>query len=396
MLTKDLVQATVRNGRLFPKFIRSDDPKALSDAKSICELFADATGRVVSDLEDDVKASAGDPRGRAFSKILMDQCEVAEPGDEILDLRWRAFSISEKLRATGEISADQFRERLAAELGQSISDLQQKIFSDLPSARTIEKMEPLSPLEVIERYNLSHITTFLCFAEDVSVAVTNVSVAQKREIMRRLKFHRLMSDVDVDHDACTMRLELSGPLKIFGKTQGYALRIANFFPFIASLPEWELEAKLTWKGRKVSFVVDEKSGVKTRYGRSGGGYIPKEFQLLLDALNESGDFQLKPGDDFVHLGKQSYCFPDFIVRVGNKDVAIELFHPWHKGQAKHRIEAASRAKSKGLLIGVDRSLLKDSELKSVCDSDPWFADNGFEFSQFPTPNVLKRVINRHG
>jgi len=225
--------------------------------------------------------------------------------------------------------------------------------------------------------------------------LTGLTTAQKREVMRRLKFHRLMSDVEVDQDSHSMRLELSGPLKLFGKTQGYALRIANFFPFLASLPEWEVEAKLTWKGKKVSFIVDEKCGVKTRYARSSGGYIPKEFQLLLDAFHDAEDYQVKPGEDFVHLGKQSYCFPDFVVRKGKKDLAIELFHPWHKGQAKHRIETAARGNAKGLLIGIERSLLKDSDLKSVCDSNPWFAENGFEFSQFPTPTILKRVLNRH-
>ena len=91
-------------------------------------------------------------------------------------------------------------------------------------------------------YNLSHITTFLCFADDVAVTVSNVTLPQKRELMRRLKFHRLMSDVEVDKDSNSLTLELSGPLRLFGKAQGYALRIANFFPFVASLPEWKLEA----------------------------------------------------------------------------------------------------------------------------------------------------------
>ena len=74
MLTKDLVQATVRSGKLFPRFIKSDDPAASAEAKDMCELFADAAGRVVSDLEDEVKESAATPRSRGFAKLLLDRC----------------------------------------------------------------------------------------------------------------------------------------------------------------------------------------------------------------------------------------------------------------------------------------------------------------------------------
>ena len=395
MLTKDLVQATVRNGKLFPKFIKSDDGAAAADAKDLCALFADAKGRIVSDIEEDIKGAASTPRSKGFAKLLMDRCEIAEPGDEIMDLRWRVFAVSEKLRLDQSLTQMEFSEAVAREVGETVDRLKEKLFADLPSSRSVESFEAISSEELIEAYNLSHITTFLCFAEDVAVTVSNVTLPQKRELMRRLKFHRLMSDIEVDKDANSLTLELSGPLRLFGKAQGYALRIANFFPFVASLPEWKLEALITWRSKKVIFAVDHKSGVKTKSARSHGGYVPKEFEQVMESINDAGDLKIVPGSDFVHLGKQSYCFPDFDVKSGKKSFGIELFHPWHKGQLKHRIEAATKSKTKSLLIGVERSLLKDPELKAICDSSPWFAAYGFEYSQFPTPNVLKRAVAKH-
>jgi uncharacterized protein len=395
MLTKDLVQATVRSGKLFPRFIKTDDPGACSEAKELCELFSDAAGRVVSDLEEDVKGAVSTPRSRGFAKLLMDQCEVAEPNDEIMDLRWRVFAASERVRKIQDISQNEFAEAVAAELEETVESLRQKIFSDLPSARIVEKYAPLSEEALIDKYNLSHVTTFLCFADDVAVTVTNITIAQKRELMRRLKFHRLMSDVDVDKDAKSITLELSGPLRLFGKAQGYALRIANFFPFVASLPEWKLEALITWRGTKVLFSIDQKSGVATRSSRSHGGYIPKDFEQVMHAINASDEMKIEPGEDFIHLGKQSYCFPDFLVKHGKKSLSLELFHPWHKGQLKQRIEAAEAAKVKGLLIGVERSILKDLILKDFCENNAWFVKNGFEYTQFPTPNVIKRAVTKH-
>ena len=180
MLTKDLVQATVRSGKLFPRFIKSDDSTACSEAKHLCELFLDAAGRVVSDLEDEVKEATPTPRSRGFAKLLMDRCEVAEPSPEIMDLRWRTFFVSERLRKAGNISQNEFTMAVAEELGEAEGALKSKLFADLPSARTVEKYDPLSAEELIDKYNLSHITTFLCFAEDVAVTVTKVTHAQKR------------------------------------------------------------------------------------------------------------------------------------------------------------------------------------------------------------------------
>ena len=395
MLTKDLVQATVRNGKLFPKFLQSDDPSALGDARDVCEIFNGAKGRIIGELEDDVKSAVSTPRGRAFAKLLMDRCEVAEPGDEIIDTRWKAFAASERLRRVGQISHEDFQASLTKDLGLPLTELQRVIFADLPSARSIDSFETMSPESLVDAYNLSHITTFLCFADSVAVTLSNLTLPQKREVMRRLKFHRLMSDVEVDKDAKSVTLELSGPLRLFGKAQGYALRIANFFPFIASLPEWKLEAVIQWKSKKVLFAVDQKSGVKTESKRSHGGYVPKEFEQVIDALNAEDGLTAAPAEDFLHIGRQSYCFPDLVVKKSKQEFAIELFHPWHKGQFQGRLEAAARVKAKGLLLGVERSLLKDPEVKALCDANPWFQQFGFEYSQFPTPTVIKRVMARH-
>lgn len=396
MLTKDLVQATVRNGRLFPKFIKANDPNAESEAELVCALYADAKGRIISDLEDDAKRAVATPRSRGFAKLLMDRCEVTEPDDEIMELRWRAFAKSEALRTKKDLTHDEFVSGIADELGQDIAVLREQLFSDLPSSRLIENYDPLTPEELLAKYNLSHITTFLCFADSVAITVANITLAQKRELMRRLKFNRLMTEVAVDHEAKSITLELSGPLRLFGKAQGYAIRIANFFPFVASLPEWKLESVISWKGKKTIFSVDQSSGVKTKYSRSDGGYIPKEFEQVMENINAGGDLKIKAGDDFVHLGKQSYCFPDFNVEVGPRVFGVELFHPWHKGQLRQRIEAASRMNFDGLLIGVERSLLKDPEIKSLADTNSWYQKFCFEFSQFPTPNVIKRAVAKHG
>jgi hypothetical protein len=152
---------------------------------------------------------------------------------------------------------------------------------------------------------------------------------------------------------------------------------------------------IQWKSKKVLFSIDQKCGVRSQSKRSHGGYVPKEFEQVIEALNAEDDFSAAPADDFVHIGRQSYCFPDLVVKKSQREFAIELFHPWHKGQLQGRIEAAARVHATGLLIGVERSLLKDPDVRALCDGSAWFQTYGFEYSQFPTPTVIKRVMARH-
>jgi predicted nuclease of restriction endonuclease-like RecB superfamily len=191
MLTKDLLQATVRNGKLFPRFLPVDDATVLDEARQVCELFVGAKGRVIGEIEEELKAMANKPRGRAFAKLLMDRCEIAEASEATMNQRWQAFAVSERLRREGQMTHEAFSEAMSAHLGTSLSDLRQVIFSDLPASRIVEAFDPVEPLTLVGAYNLSHVTTFLCMAASVSVTLGHLSLAQKREMMRRLRFHRL-------------------------------------------------------------------------------------------------------------------------------------------------------------------------------------------------------------
>jgi hypothetical protein len=58
-----------------------------------------------------------------------------------------------------------------------------------------------------------------------------------------------------------------------------------------------------------------------------------------------------------------------------------------------RVAALDTSKIRNLLIGVDKSLLKDKDVKLGLEKSPWFAKFGFEFSQFPTPRQLVKAVD---
>ena len=395
MLTKDLVQVTTRNGKLFPRFCPSDDTKGSADARELCEFFSTAPGRTLGDVEDELKTLCTTPRRRALAKLLMDTCEVSEPDPTIMEMRWRVFKAAENFRVGENQDFQVFTQHVAAEFGSSSSDLGQKIFSDLPSARVLQAFSPMPTASLIELMNFAQVRTILCLAKDVQVTLKKTSTAQRREFLRQVKFQRLIADVEMDSSSNALIASLSGPLGDLCGGAAYGVRLANLIKFIASFSEWSLEASVKWKGKYLQMSLDHHSGVKSTHSRVNGSFVPPEFSQLVDAIGKEAGLKAHLGDDFLDFGAENYCFPDLIVTSEGKSFAIELFHGNHKSQIKRRLAAESRGKTTNFLMGIDRSLLKDKAIAQVVDESDWFKSYGFDFNQFPTPSVIKKVVMRH-
>ena len=395
MLTKDLVQATTRNGKIFPRFCASDDSQGLADAKELCDFFSAVSGRAVGDVEEELKNLCTTPRRRALAKLLMDRCEVSEPDPAIMELRWTVFKAAESLRCGDGQDFKDFAQLVSAKFDLDPADLGQKIFSDLPSSRVIQAHSSITSANLIDHMNLSQVRTILCLAKDVVVKLRKTSTAQRREFLRQVKFHRLIADVEVDSASGALTASLTGPLGNLSGGVGYGSRMANLLKFIVAFSDWTLEASVKWKGKYLQMNLDHRSGLKSAHARSNGGYVPPEFLQLIEALRKEQGFDAQAGEELLNFGEENYCFPDLVVTSEKKSFAIELFHGNHRSQIKRRLEGASRTNTTNLLVGVDRSLLKDKHISQLVAESEWFKSYGFEFNQFPTPSVIKKVVTRH-
>lgn len=392
MLTKDLVQITARSGKLFPRLIQASDSHALADAREICEFFANVRGRTVGDIEDELKSMCSTVRRKALAKLVLDDCQMTEPDQTILDLRWAVFEMGEKMRRDTTLDADEFSKAVARSAGLSVAELRDKLFSDLPSFRKIDEVSSFDSESLRNWYNVSQVRTILLFATSATVKVNGCTVPQMRELMRHIKFNRLVGDFSVGSDQSELKINLTGPLSIFGSNAGYGLRLANFFSAVAALPTWDLLATIKWKGKELQLKIDHSCGLQVNQRRSSGAYIPKEFQQVIDVLTNEGDYKVSPGIEFVRLGGGEVCFPDFVICHGRRSIAVELFHGSHRAQLLQRVEAASLYGVDNLRIGVERSLLKDKGVADRLGKSDWFKDYGFEFRQFPTPTAIKKAV----
>jgi len=201
-----------------------------------------------------------------------------------------------------------------------------------------------------------------------------------------------MSEVAVDPEDSSATVYLSGPLKLFQKSTTYGLRLARFILTVLHFSKWEVEATVQLKNKRLVLKLDDSCGLKPK-GRGLIGYVPEDFSISLESFNAASDqWKMQVSDDFVNIGRQNYCFPDFDLVSGKNKIHVELFHPWHKGQIVGRLEALKSSKIKNLIIGVEKSLCKDKQVKSTLEGSPWFSKYGFEFSQFPTPKQLLKMV----
>lgn len=396
MLTKDLLQFTHRKGQLVPTFIDESRPALLKVAGDLRSVFLGAVGKTLAEIEalgDAVESREGCVDG--LKKLLIDRCEFADIDDEIMVKRWELFRVAQELRDEGDWGdATSFADVIAKRMARTQEQLRSELFSDHPDERRCLKFEDITEKELLELYNRSLLQTLFVFADDVKITAKGASLTEKRAFFRQLKFHSLMSEVAVDPEDATFSVYLSGPLKLFHKSTTYGLRLARFIPNVLHLKEWELEATLQLKNKRLQLKLDSSCKVKPR-GRGLTGYTPQEFSDVMRVFNEADTgWIMEPSEDFIHLGRQSYCFPDFDLRQnkGKKRFHIELFHPWHKGQVAGRLNALDKNPSKNLIVGVDKVLMKDKEVKQLLESSPWFTKHGFEFNQFPTPKQLTKIL----
>ncbi len=395
MLTKELVQVTTRNGRLFPKFLKNSDPQILAEAKGLCDFFNQVPGRRFGEVEEELKSSVGSGRKKSLAKLLIDRCDIAESDPDILDWRWSVFAAAEGLREQCNGDFQMFAQRMQETFKGSLGEMREKLFSDLPSARFIKSFESMTSRDLIDLYNLSMVKTILCFAKDVTLELKNPSVAVKRAVMQQLRFYRLVGEPSVDASTGLFRVVVSGPLDVFGSSGGYSQRMANFFAFIATLQEWTVEADLKWKNKPLKMSLDHKSGVGAGLAKSTGAFVPPEFKHVIESFANDDRFVVSAGENFIDFGGEEYCFPDFVVKHANKTFFVELFHGSHQGQLERRLKILTREARRDVLLGVERALLKDKKLKELVESNEWFKNSGFLFNQFPTPGAIKKAVVSH-
>ena len=421
MLTKDLLLYKIREGQIYPQFVKPTDSNLLSVSEQLISVFEASPNTQRATLLETSKHIIDSTAGpvivkRGLEKLLLDRTEFdTAPNEELIAFRQNLFIETSRL-----LSQDQFTDyeeyqekvlQIAGDESQSEKRvLGDRLYADLPSCQPVLSFRTLSAEHLLHRYNTAQVQGLLLHCNSLTLNLTDSMTAELRQLFKYLRFNQLLCTIrHVDrHGDLSLQeqkekvgnndfyqITVDGPLNLFYKTKRYGMNLANFFVAVLHQPKWEITAEIQFRNKRSSrLFLDESCGIKP-ISQQFLAYIPEDIQLFQEMLrNKTDDWQIHPGSQFLPLPGDFYCFPDYqLIHISGIEVWIELFHPWHQGHLLARLNTLADQTETPLILGVSKDLQKQSIIADALEISEYFTEFGFTFRDVPTMNALLPILN---
>lgn len=396
MLTRQLRRERVREGRLRPLFVDARSGPLLSLSASLISVIEDGVGDSRAALEERLGGLAGAAKqpviARGLVKLLLDRTtfEPADPGAVERRRGWLELAHRVRCGLPEGAGPEDFERALEASLREPLVQVRETLLSDLPAVRRLLSWKPLPPEALLDRYNLALAQAPLLETQRLTVTAPAPSLLAVRKVLRWLRFCRLLAEVRQEDGAWV--LEVEGPGAVVGMHKKYGLQLANFLAGVPALERWSLEAPLVSRGRAVTLVLDHTDPLVSPLP-SAAGWLPPGLRNLADELAEDAQWAL----ELLPMPRPSgrgLCVPDLMLkeRHGTREIAVELFHRWHSGALTRRLEALDQRPDPGLILGVERALVKNPNMKARLEG----RGDVFLFNEYPTARKLRTLLPAGG
>jgi predicted nuclease of restriction endonuclease-like RecB superfamily len=379
MLTGKMVRVRYARDRIVPYYLDVQDESWRLAAEQMLELYRGQVGRTRGELEGDLDELFGDEAStlvhQGLAKLLEDRCEFevasSHPPDQIRSAVFRAAALHRQSpqedfsKPPSAFDRSAVLERVAAGLGLTPGQVQAGLFADLKSEQRLIAFDDISPERLLERYNVALAQAVLLRATRVHVAIHNEPPQRYRQLLRRLKFHRLLCEMERTGPEGHV-LHLDGPLSLFSATQKYGLQLAMFLPAVLLCGQFELKAELRWGPQKKpkTFLVTHKDKLVS-HAPDSGMWTPPELKLFVDSFRKRiGEWDLREETEVYPLGG-GYWVPDFrlVQKASGKAVLLEVLGFWRKSSAEKHLHHLRRyAKEPFLLAVSDQLHIEDAGL----------------------------------
>jgi predicted nuclease of restriction endonuclease-like RecB superfamily len=372
MLTGNLVRIRqAGKNRLVPLYLDPHEKRWLAAAERMLELFRQHIGKTRGELEENIREAVGDDPGQlvfhGLSKLLQDRCEFEIASGQPPELvRAKVFQAAARARQEGDLGPfdrTAVLKKVANELEATPEELEASLFADLKSEQRITHLKDLSGEHLLERYNLALAQAILLRATKVHLTVRGEQPRRYRALLRRIKFHRLMCEMErIAPNGYLFHLD--GPLSLFTSTQKYGLQLALFLPAVLRCKNFELEADLRWgaQRRPKTFALRSSDGL-TSLEPDMGVHLPAELQLFADLFGKKvADWKLEEETDIFPLGN-AFWVPDFRLthRETDKAVWLEVLGFWRKSSAEKHLQFLRKHAGKPYILAVSDQLKIDDE-----------------------------------
>lgn len=383
MLTGKMVAVRYARDRIIPRYIDINDPGWREVAERLLTLFRSQDGRTRGELEEEQSELLGEGPSQivhqGLAKLLEDRCEFeVMSGHPPEDIRAAVFGAAARQRLTPadpvavmemRFDRDAVLREAAKELNLPTETIEQGLFADLKSEQRLVHFKDISVEHLLQRYNVALAQAVLYRCTRLHVTIRNEPPPRYRQLLRRVKFHRLICQMERAGDN-TWRLHLDGPLSLFSATQKYGLQLALFFPAVLLCRDFEIRAELSWGPQRKPKVFEAApgDGLVSHY-IDAGTYVAPEMGLFVELFRKRvEDWDIVEETEVFPLGNAGFWVPDFrlVHKATGRRVLFEVLGFWRRSSAEQHLARLRQFVSEPFLLAVSDQLhIEEAELEGL-------------------------------
>ena len=297
MLTRDLLIFRKYKDTVRPSFLDTKQTELQTLAADLLDIFQRGVGERRGDLEEalDARTNAhAKPRvAKGLSKLLMDRAEFEEADETVAAARAEAFARAAAVlreQVQDDTPLDRYLELVAASLAEHeqtagpLDATRERLYNDLAANRRLIRHRAYKPLELLHRYNLALVQGLVLHSRGVTVTALEPDLLELRQVLRRLKFSRLVADVRREGQHWVLQVE--GPGAILDMQKKYGLQLATFVTAVPLLKAFRLDAVIELPRRgPLKLSLSNKDPLVT-IERAGLGHVPPEIEQSKQSFDE--------------------------------------------------------------------------------------------------------------
>jgi uncharacterized protein len=324
------------DGGIRPNLVAENSQAVRKRIAEVLEIIHSMLGKSRGEVDDALNSfvkAGGDLRiNRGLVEVAQGyaQFETAEPGRAQVVRRLLFERGAEGFPlglVEGGASRNEALARVAADVGTSVPEIERLMFSDLKEAQRLLEFAPPDVEGFLRRYNVALAQGILIHALDMEVALPGAEPRRLRQLIRYLKFFRLLFAVDFKSHGVHIRID--GPLSVIKQTKAYGVRLASFLPALLLLDDFVMTAQVRWKRRRYTTSLSPADGLVSHY-RDSGAWLPEEMAHFINRLREIAPpgWRVTEASSLHSLGGRAVYVPDLRIETPRGDALLEIIWPW--------------------------------------------------------------------
>lgn len=404
MLPTELLMFRIKGGVIEPRRLKTSTAN-LKLAETVIQTFESHVGKRRFELNEAMQILETGRSDfkilRGLAHLLAQRCEF-EAGGVLTPPQTRdhLFALAQghppSRRRTKEL-LEQAARSLASDQPLSAEEVLAALYADLPDQQTLVSFDPLTPEELVQRFDLAQAQGVLYRAYSLIITARRNEPARYKQLLKYTKLFGLMVTVEGDPNF-GFTLTMDGPTSLFSSTTRYGLAMAKFLPALLHVTKWDLTAAI--KPRRDLAWVDP-NDEEWQYGvTSEDGYVshykaPEEHDSALESgfterfLKLETPWTLEREVDLVPV-PGGVILPDFRLVDGDRSVLVEIVGYWRPEYLRKKFDLLRKSGRTDVIVCVSERL--NLEKAGVDPSD--FGDRVVWFKGVLNPRDVLAVAER--